>query len=159
LNALPVAGDILSIPVPRFPSGNTVVERDPRAMNRMDPATKFIHSLLEQWGKEVRERDAGSLPPNTLLGRVIEQGPSGAIQAGRPPVSLSLQSEHIEACWLKLWKKGQRCIKRYYTNWAPMEVMAKDEHMSVASMKAHLHRSRLLIDVWYSELVKAERKV
>lgn len=124
--------------------------RDPRAMNHMDPETKLIHAYLEQWGRETRDRVENGLPSTTLLGRVIEQGP-GAGQSGRPPSDLSPRSAQIDALVGRLWQIGQRCIKRYYQRWEPMEVMARREGISASRMKEVLRRSRWLLNTWLAD--------
>lgn len=123
--------------------------RDARAMNRMDPDTKLIHAYLEQWGRETRDSLARS--PVSILGRLIEQGPMGAPQPGKPPTDLSERSQVIDACVCRLWGTGQRCIKRYYQSWEPLEVMAKKENMRATQMKEVLRRSRFLILSWLSD--------
>lgn len=121
-------------------------------MNHMDPETKLVHAELEVWGRETRDRDENGLPKTTLLGRVIEQGPMGAGQTGRAPSDLSPRSARVDACVARLWKVGQRCIKRYYRYWEPMEVMAAKEGMSTGRMKEVLRRSRHLIGYWLAEI-------
>lgn len=138
----------VSIRIGRFKAHrDQAVTRDPRALNHMDPDTKLIHAYLEQWGKETKDRDENGLPATTLLGRVIEQGP-GAGQTGRPPSDLSPRSAVIDALVGRLWHIGQRCIKRYYQYWEPMEVMARREEISVSRMKEVLRRSRWLLNSW-----------
>lgn len=126
-------------------------QRDPRAMNHMDPETKLIHADLEVWGKETRDRAENGLPAVTILGRLIDQGPMGAGQTGRPTSDLSPRSALIDACVARLWGIGKRCIKRYYQSWEPMEVMARKEGISVSQMKDVLRRSRWLINSWAME--------
>jgi hypothetical protein len=134
----------------------TQFQRDARAMNHMDPDTKLIHADLEVWGRETRDREENGLPAVTILGRLIDQGPMGAGQTGRPISDLSPRSALIDMCVARLWKVGQCCIKRYYRSWEPMEIMAKKEGISVSKMKEVLRRSRWLISSWVSD---EERKV
>ena len=141
----------IQISVARARAPTTVTEqRDPRSMNHMDPETKLVHAYLEQWGRETRDRVENGLPSTTLLGRVIEQGP-GAGQSGRPPSDLSPRSAQMDALVSRLWQIGQRCIKRYYQHWEPMEVMARREGISASRMKEVLRRSRWLLNSWLAD--------
>ena len=122
-------------------------ERDARVMNRMDPATKLVHAMLEKWGKETRAGIENGLPSTTVLGRVIEQGP-GAGQAGRPISHLSEQSARVDACVARLWQRAKRCVEHYYQRWEPIEVMARREGISVTQFKEIMRRSRYLVGSW-----------
>lgn len=126
------------------------IERDRRVMNHMDPQTKEMHALLEQWGRETRDRPENGLPAVTLLGRVIEQGP-GAGQPGRPPCDLSPRSAVIDALVSRLWAANREAIKLYYQRWEPMEVMARNLGVSSSQLKERLRRSRWLLASWWME--------
>lgn len=130
----------------------TLAERDRRAMNHMDPETKLTHAELEAWGRETRDRDENGLPGTTLLGRVIEFGPMGAGQGGRGPTDLSARAARVDACVARLWKVGQRCVKRYYTSSEPVAVMARKEEMSERRFQEVLRRSRWLVGSWLHDL-------
>jgi hypothetical protein len=155
LNAVALSvTDVISIPFHASRPEVSVKERDPRAMNRMDPETKLVHAYLEQWGKETKDRDENGFPASTLLGRMIEQGPMGASQSGRPPTDLSPQSALIDTAVSRLWGIGKNCVKRYYRTWEPMDVMARKEGISESHMKEVLRRSRHLIALWLEDAKK-----
>lgn len=146
--------EIVPIPMKITTRVEVQVERDPRAMNRMDPETKLVHAYLEQWGRETKDRPENGFPASTLLGRLIDQGPMGASQSGRPPTDLTPQSALIDAAVSRLWGIGKKCIKRYYQTWEPMDVMARKESISESHMKEVLRRSRHLIALWLEDARK-----
>lgn len=117
------------------------VERDARTMNNMDPETKAVHIRLEQWGLETRDSLNG-YPPVTLLGRLMEQGPMGAGQQGRPPVALSEAAAHVDACVGKLCQIDQQALRLYYHSQIPRELLAKRLHMRVRQAQNVLRRAR-----------------
>lgn len=116
-------------------------ERDKRTMNNMDPETKAVHIRLERWGSETRGGLNG-YPSVTLLGRLIEQGPMGAGQQGRPPVELSESSAHVDSCVGKLCQIDQRALRYYYQRQIPREVLAKLMSMRVRQAQNVLRRAR-----------------
>lgn len=117
------------------------VERDGRTMNNMDPETKAIHIRLERWGAETRERLSG-YPAATLLGRLMEQGPMGAAQMGKPLVELSEPSARIDACVGKLCQIDQRALKFYYQQQISREVLARKMSMRERQAQNVLRRAR-----------------
>jgi hypothetical protein len=130
------------IPVPlRASKPRIAVERDARTMNNMDPETKAIHIRLEQWGLETRDSLNG-YPAVTLLGRLIEQGPMGAGQQGRPPVTLSVAAAHVDVCVGKLCQIDQRALRYYYQAQISREILAKRLSMRVRQAQNVLRRAR-----------------
>lgn len=117
------------------------VERDRRTMNNMDPETKAIHIRLEQWGLETRDSLNG-YPSITLLGRLIEQGPMGAGQQGKPPVDLSEAAAHVDACVGKLCQIDQRVLKFYYQAQISRDVLAHKMRMRERQAQNVLRRAR-----------------
>jgi hypothetical protein len=118
-----------------------ITERDRRTMNHMDPETKAIHIRLEQWGAETRENLSG-YPRVTLLGRLIEQGPMGASQTGKPPVSLSEPAARVDTCVGKLCQIDQRALKFYYQAQISREVLARKMSMRERQAQNVLRRAR-----------------
>lgn len=141
VNAL--AHDVIPlIPVPVHASNPDVkVRRDLRTMNNMDPETKAVHIRLEQWGAETRE-DLHAFPPVTMLGRLIEQGPMGAGQTGKPPVALSDPAARVDACVAKLSGVDQRALRLYYQAWMGVEVLARELRMRERQAQNVLRRAR-----------------
>lgn len=147
-----VAADFeIPISVPRgSPRVDVVTERDPRTMNRMDPETKFVHARLEEWGRWAKDRGIQGYPAQSLTEKAAQYGRLGIPQESNLRTEPEMP-EHIaavDAAICRLWKIGQRCVKRYYTEWQPMEIMAKKENISVSNMKEVLRRSRHLIGMW-----------
>lgn len=61
-------------------------KRDPRPMNAMTDQTKYAHGFLLRWGEWSRSGQMRAYPPRTLLGRIMEEGPHGALSTSRPPI-------------------------------------------------------------------------
>jgi hypothetical protein len=138
-----IALNVLTGLMVSVPAANptVVVERDKRTMNNMDPETKAIHIRLEQWGAETREA-FGGYPPVTLLGRLITQGPMGAGQTGRPPVSLSEAAARVDSCVAKLCQIDQRALRMYYQGWMTVYELARNMSMRERQAQNVLRRAR-----------------
>lgn len=119
------------------------VERDKRTMNNMDSETKAAHIRLEMWGLETRDQLNG-YPTQTLLGRLITQGPMGAPQQGRPPVELSRASQIADACVARLCQIDQKCLRLYYGEQMSSETLAQrmGGRMRVRQAQNVLRRAR-----------------
>lgn len=118
-----------------------VVMRDVRA-NRMDTDTRIVHERLEQWGRWAKDSEAKAWPESTLLGRVIEQGASGASQQGRPPVQIPEAVAIVDAAVSRLAVVDRSVIQTYYLRWEPIEAMARRHHMRVRQFQTVLRRAR-----------------
>jgi hypothetical protein len=117
------------------------IARDRRTMNNMDPETKAVHIRLEQWGAETRESLHG-YPPVTMLGRLIEQGPMGAAQTGKPPVALSDAAARVDACVAKLCQIDQRALRAYYQGWMTVYELSRKLSMRERQAQNVLRRAR-----------------
>lgn len=117
------------------------IARDRRTMNNMDPETKAIHLRLERWGEETRESISG-YPPVTMLGRLIEQGPMGAAQTGKPPVALSDAAARVDACVAKLCQIDQRVLRHYYQGWMTVYELSRKMSMRERQAQNVLRRAR-----------------
>lgn len=118
-----------------------VMMRDVRA-NRMDTDTRIVHERLEQWGRWAKESEARAWPESTLLGRVIEQGASGASQQGRPPIEIPEAVAAVDAAVCRLGGVDRAVIQTYYLRWEPIEVMARRHQMRVRQFQHVLRRAR-----------------
>lgn len=118
-----------------------VVMRDVRA-NRMDTDTRIVHERLEQWGRWAKDSEATAWPKATLLGRVIEQGASGASQQGKPPVQIPDAVAVIDAAVCRLGTVDRSVIQTYYLRWEPIESMARRHRMGVRHFQNVLRRAR-----------------
>lgn len=118
-----------------------VLVRDVRA-NRMDADTKLVHARLEEWGKWAKGGEAHAWPSITYLGRWIEQGIDGAIQQGRPPVSMPQPVAVIDAAVSRLGAVDRAVIQTYYLRWEPIEIMARRHRMRVRQFQNVLRRAR-----------------
>lgn len=118
------------------------VMRDLRLMNAMDDDTKRVHLRLEEWALTVGDDTANAWPKVTLLGRLIEQGPNGASQSGRPPVAMSDAVAVVDAAVAKLGDIDRKVIKIYYLHWASIEAMAGLAGMRIPQFRNVLKRAR-----------------
>jgi hypothetical protein len=135
---------------------NTVVEPfEPRTMNRMDDDTKRVHVRLEQWGRWARNIGISAWPPITVLGRVMEEGPHGSLSIGKPPTTMPEAVAHCDAAVAKLGDVDRRVIRKYYIEWAPIEVMAKDLRMRESNFRAVLRRARWRISGYLAAIENA----
>ena len=120
-----------------------VMERDRRAINHMDPETKAVHLRLESWGAWAREGGTTcAWPARTILGRLIEDGPSGAAQSGRPPVSMPEDIAAVDAAVAHLGDIDRKVVHTYYVGWLPIEAQARACHMRVRMFQNVLRRAR-----------------
>lgn len=117
-------------------------ERDRRSINHMDPDTKAVHARLEGWARWASGEEVRAWPRLTLLGRVIEQGASGAGQSGRPPISMPDHIAHVDAAVAKLGQIDKMVIRIYYGPPDAVEVMARKANMRVRQFQNVLRRAR-----------------
>lgn len=130
----------MTVAIPKS-NASVAVQRDRRTMNHMDPETKAAHLRLEEWGRETHDNLTG-YPPQTLLGRLIEQGPMGAGQTGRPPVTLSESAARADACVAKLCQIDQRVLRYYYQHWVGTDEVARVMKMRERQARNVLRRAR-----------------
>ena len=119
-----------------------VMTPDGRVMNRMDSETKAVHVMLEAWGKWARHAEGNGWSPITILGRLIECGPQGSAQPGKPPISMPDDIARIDGAVAKLGDIDKRTIIAYYTRWEPIEVLARRLSMRERQMRSVLQRAR-----------------
>jgi hypothetical protein len=112
------------------------------AISRMDPETRFVHSLLEQWGKWAYDSALRAYPSVTLLGRLIECGPNGAIGSGRPPVEMPLLIALVDSAVAKLNAMDRQIIVIYYTRDEPLEACARRCRLKIRQFQNVLRRAR-----------------
>jgi hypothetical protein len=117
-------------------------ERDNRTMNHMDPETKLVHARLEEWGSWAKDAEIRAWPSITPMGRMVEEGPHGAGQQTKPPISMPDTVAQIDSAVAKLGAIDKMVIKRYYQCWQPIEVMARLSGMRVRQFQNVLRRSR-----------------
>lgn len=116
-------------------------ERDPRYLNHMDPDTKRVHVRLEEWGKWARDTEVRPWPRRTLLGRIMDQGASGAGQS-QAPISIPNTVAAVDAAVARLGAIDRSVVQTYYLRWEPPEVMARRLSMRVRQFQSVLRRAR-----------------
>ena len=126
----------------------SAVMRDPRAINAMDPDTKLIHAMLEAWGKWAKDMESHGWPAQTLLARMIEYGPQGASQQGRPPVAMPDEIAQIDAAVARLCQIDKNAVVAYYTRWEPPDVVAKRLRIKERELRRTLQRARWRLAAW-----------
>jgi hypothetical protein len=141
MNAVLVSRETFSVPASRV-EVSVVAERDGRTMNNMDPESKRIHVLLERWGKETRSGTENGWPPVTTLGKMIIQGPVGALQAGRGPTDLSPEAARTDAAVAKCCEIDRKALTFYYQGWMTVDMLAKRLSMRVRQAQNVLRRAR-----------------
>lgn len=77
-----------------------------------------------------------------MLGRVMEQGASGASQQGRPPVQIPEAVAIVDAAVCRLAAVDRSVIQTYYLRWEPIEAMARRHQMRVRQFQTVLRRAR-----------------
>lgn len=108
----------------------------------MDPDTRAVHIRLTVWGEWAKQCAENGWPPITLLGRMIKQGPNGASQTGKPPISMPDEIAETDAAVAKLCEIDKRAIVGYYTKWEPIEALARRLHMRTQQIHNVLRRAR-----------------
>lgn len=116
--------------------------RDKRVVNHMDPDTRAVHTRLEAWGAWARDAEVRAWPVSTLLGRMIDQQPTGAAQKGRPPVAMPDEIAATDAAVCTLGDIDKQAIRLYYIKWAPIEVHARKLSMRPRQFQNVLRRAR-----------------
>jgi hypothetical protein len=115
---------------------------DGRTQNRMDPETRLVHTLLEEWGRWSYDASLRALPAVTLLGRVIRYGPQGAFSHGKPPLEMPKAVAVIDGAIAKLCEIDRKVIGVYYTREEPLEACARRCHMRLRQFQNVLRRAR-----------------
>jgi hypothetical protein len=116
---------------------------DPRAMNAMPREHRFAHACLERWAKWTKEGAIRAWPSATILARVILLGVDGAAARGMVSYDASPEVALTDYCVAKLSHKYRVVLKKYYLEWAPVEMMARDLHINVSSFQARLKCARI----------------
>ena len=120
------------------------VERDARAMNRMDPETKHVHLLLEEWAKWSRDRGIAGYPRQSPTWKAALYGRLGIPQEPlyRPEPQMPDHIAAVDEAVAKLGDIDRRVVIEYYMQWLPIEVNARRCRMSVRHFQAVLRRAR-----------------
>lgn len=115
--------------------------RDKRVMNHMDPETRAVHLRLEAWGAWARDSEIRAWPAVTLLGRLIDQQPTGAAQQGKP-IAMPDEIAAVDAAVCTLGDIDKQAIRLYYIKWAPVESHARKLGMRPRQFQNVLRRAR-----------------
>jgi hypothetical protein len=112
--------------------------------SRNEPATieAMADARLDTWAEWARDHVVKPWPSMTLLGRMIKQGPRGAAQQGRPPVTMPDEVAAVDKAVTQLSDLMRGVILAHYLTHAPSEVKAKSLHMSRAHFWRLLGRAR-----------------
>lgn len=117
-------------------------ERDPRALNRMDPDTKLIHSRLEEWARAVRQA-GGTLgyPAESIYTKQnlirTEYGHEDQITD---------RVAHVDAAVARLCVIDRSVIRRYYLEWRPVNIWKLPGIPSQHRFDVVLKRARWRVD-------------
>lgn len=116
--------------------------RDKRRVNHMDPETRTIHLKLEAWGAWAKDTEIRAYPAVSYLGRWIEQGIDGAVQQGKPPISMPDEIALVDAAVSRLGNIDKRAVQLYYIKWQPIDTLAKLMRMRPRQYQNVLRRAR-----------------
>ncbi len=106
----------------------------------LDPPLARINAALESWATWVKE-GLPAWPPVTILGRVAEQGFTGASQRGPMP-EMPDEILAVERAVLRLRAIERKVVIKHYVHWQPVEVSARYCGMSPNQFRVLLHRAR-----------------
>lgn len=125
---------------------------DGRVMNHMSPETKLVHARLERWGRWAKTAGVRAWPPVTLLGRVMDCGPDGALARGSGRTEVPDDVAEVDTAVAKLGEVDRRVIRVYYLEWLPPESMAKNLRMKLSQFNAVLSRARFRVSVYLERI-------
>lgn len=119
--------------------------RDPRPMNSMTPETRYAHGFLLRWGEWSRDIGVRAWPEKTLLKRMMEAGPEGAlIQGGHVPIAdPSGEVLAVESIVKRMGAIDQLVLRvEYVEPWAMRDTKARVAHMKPSKFERTLRRAR-----------------
>lgn len=123
-----------------------------RVCNHMDPETRLVHSLLVEWGSVCRDTHR-AWSSGTVLSKLIEFGPMGAGQSGKPNETIPDRLAHVDAAVSRLGAIDKASIKEYYTRGEePLEAVARRLRMRTRELQNVLRRARWRIGGYMSAL-------
>lgn len=127
-------------------------ERDPRVMNRMAPDIREVHMLLEKWARYVRDPGVAGYPRQSITEKAALYGRLGIPQEPlhKPEPAMPDDVAAVDAAVSRLGQIDRRVIMEYYTQWAPIEVMAHHCGMRVPQFRHVLRRARWRISGYVS---------
>lgn len=105
-----------------------------------------VEWLMQCWARGARKMAKElNWPASTVLARIIEYGPLGASNSGKPPTALSSDEEEIDKILSKMPPQLKKVIVTHYTLlWLPKEEKAKECGISMST-----YRNRLESAQWY----------
>lgn len=112
---------------------------DNRVRSRMSGDTLLTHMRLEAWGRWSRDKLA-PWPTRTVLGRMMDEGPGASHETTGGEIPEAVQQ--TDRAVAHLGEVDRRVIRVYYTEWAPLEVMARRLKMRPRQFQAVLNRAR-----------------
>jgi hypothetical protein len=107
----------------------------------MKAESAYVDSLIEQWARWGKNGIPGAWAPITVLGKVIEQGFTGAAQPGPVP-EMGEGIAAVEKAVLSLRPIERKVVVTHYTHWQPKEISARYCRMSQGQFDRLLYRSR-----------------
>lgn len=117
-----------------------VAVMDNRTRSHMSPDVLYVHMRLEAWGRWAKDK-LTPWPVRTMLGRVIDEGPAASHSTagvGEIPEAVGATDRAVA----HLGDVDRRVIRVYYTEWAPIELMARRVKMRPRQFQAVLNRAR-----------------
>jgi hypothetical protein len=122
---------------------------DRRSLSHMAPEVKLVHLRLEIWGRWAKDKVPGDWPQRTILGRLIEEGPSAGHITGSG-VQLPEAVAETDTAVAHLAQDEKRVILAFYTRWEPRPTMARRLRLNVKRFDVILNRARWRLVGWFS---------
>lgn len=121
------------------------------AQGRMDAEFKPIDSLLMRWAMDARYDGAPRWPTVTILGKIIDQTPTGASQIGAPTETVPREIEVIDWCVAQLRDIKRKVIHIEYVTHSgrTKEQKRRKLGMSIAGWDRNLNVARECILLLY----------
>jgi len=83
-----------------------------------------VHARLEEWARWANQGiETIGWPQATMLGRMIEEGPTGASQSGSPPITIPDRVAQVDRAVAGLEPIDKGVIRTFYFSWAPPETL------------------------------------
>ena len=95
------------------------------ATRGLPPEARVVHAELTAWGHWARTAEERGFSPISPIGRMIEYGPLGAAQGGKPPVIMPPAIARIDGAIARLPPSEKSAVVAYYTHYEPVEASCK----------------------------------
>lgn len=132
---------------PEYMRDGFVPEATRQAQRRMAPHLKPIDAMLILWAPEARFDGAPRLPSETILKRLIEEGPGAGHHGARPQLPREFHVEFADWAVSLMPEINRRVIFAEYVHFPswPAERKARSIGMATTAWDKNLHEGRTVI--------------